>query len=507
VLLLVAATLLFVTPCVAAARFALSFDTSRQAPSIDTTGPQNQERWKRTADEQKVIELEAQAIKLNQRLAQMPQQDERAAIEAKLKDIQRSLEESRKTLEASQLSGRDAVVVKLKQMLDEVQRNRPTDQAKVKEMEQLLAQATTKSPGDLELVRQTLEKIAAEQAASQGDRKPFLLSHTEARYTDDARAKGIEGKVVLGFNIDQNGIPQDIQVKQSLYPSLDQAAVEAVRSWKFEPAMKNGQVVSKWIEVQINFNLYQDPQKKEEQETRERREKELVLKPWQMDGQDGQEIKVRVGDEAGRRAEREAQQKRDAILAGLAKISMDHAIQIANSKVPGKVTECSLVGEHWESPGELAKPSLVLYHVVVLSDEATPVKTHVLINAMDGSVFRVSKEEHRDEEDPGYALTTSGNNPRKLKTIEGGVLNGKAASMPAPQYPAIARDAHVTGSVNVRVVIDGDGNVVEATAISGHPLLRAAAQAAAKEAKFAPTKLSGEPVLVSGSLVYNFVAQ
>jgi TonB family protein len=391
-------------------------------------------------------------------------------------------------------------------MLEYYQKSRGADDAKVKEMEQLLAQATTKSPGDLELVRQSFEKIAAEQAANQGDRKLFLLSHTEARYTDDARAKGIEGKVVLGFNIDQNGIPQDIQVKQSLYPSLDQAAIEAVRSWKFTPAMKNGQVVSKWIEVQINFNLYQDPQKKEEQETRERREKETVLKAWQMDGQDGKEIRVRLGDEAGRRAEREAQQKRDAILAGLAKISMDHAIQIANSKVPGKVTECSLVGEHWEGPGELAKPSLVLYHVVVLSDEATPLKTHVLINAMDGSIFRVNKEEKQEEEMTGLAYTSEGvtkNHP----PINGGVLNGKATSLPAPPYPVIARAAHASGDVTVRVVIDGEGNIIEATAISGHPLLRAAAQAAAKEAKFTPTRLNGEPVAVTGVLVYNFMAQ
>jgi outer membrane biosynthesis protein TonB len=56
-------------------------------------------------------------------------------------------------------------------------------------------------------------------------------------------------------------------------------------------------------------------------------------------------------------------------------------------------------------------------------------------------------------------------------------------------------------------VIDGEGNIIEATAISGHPLLRAAAQAAAKEAKFTPTRLNGEPVAVTGVLVYNFMAQ
>jgi TonB family protein len=395
-------------------------------------------------------------------------------------------------------------------MLEYYQKNRGADDAKVKEMERLLAQAKTKSPGDLELVRQAFEKMAAEQSASQGDRKPRLLSHSEPRYTDDARAKGIEGRVLLGFTVDHDGIPQSIQVKRSLYPSLDQAAIEAVRSWRFEPALKNGQVVSMWVESEISFNLYQDPQKKEEQETLERRQKELLLKSLQMNGQEmnGQEIRVRLGNEAGRRAEREAQEKRNAILAEMAKISMDHAIQIANTKVPGKVIECSLVGERWNGPEELAKPALVFYHVVVLSQGVPPVKSHVLINAMDGSVVSVKQEDKREEEEmSGFAAFTSEGVTKNRAPINGGVLNGKAASLPAPSYPAIARAAHASGDVTIRVVIDGGGNIIEATAISGHPLLRAAAQAAAKEAKFTPTRLNGEPVAVTGLLVYNFVEQ
>jgi len=191
---------------------------------------------------------------------------------------------------------------------------------------------------------------------------------------------------------------------------------------------------------------------------RARREKEELEKA-QMNGQ---ELKFRMGDEAGRRAERQAQEKRDAILIGLARISMDHAIQIANSKVPGKVTECTLVGEHWEGPGELAKPSLVLYHVVVLSDEATPVKSHVLINAMDGSIVSVKKEEKREEEEmTGNAFLTSRNVSRKIREINGGVLNGKATSLPAPPYPVIARQVHATGDVTIRIVIDEGGNVIE----------------------------------------------
>jgi protein TonB len=91
--------------------------------------------------------------------------------------------------------------------------------------------------------------------------------------------------------------------------------------------------------------------------------------------------------------------------------------------------------------------------------------------------------------------------------ISGGVLNGKAISLPKPPYPPIARQAHASGTVVVQVVIDESGNVISAHAISGHPLLQAVAVAAARGARFSPTKLSGQPVKVTGVITYNFVAQ
>lgn len=100
--------------------------------------------------------------------------------------------------------------------------------------------------------------------------------------------------------------------------------------------------------------------------------------------------------------------------------------------------------------------------------------------------------------------------PRNLRPgqpISGGVLNGKALSLPKPAYPPIARQAHASGTVVVQVVIDEQGNVVTATAVSGHPLLRVAAATAARGAKFSPTKLSGKPVKVTGVITYNFVAE
>ena len=91
--------------------------------------------------------------------------------------------------------------------------------------------------------------------------------------------------------------------------------------------------------------------------------------------------------------------------------------------------------------------------------------------------------------------------------ISGGVLNGKALSLPKPAYPPIAKQAHASGTVVVQVTISESGSVISAAAMSGHPLLRAAAVAAARGARFSPTKLSGQPVKVTGVITYNFVAQ
>lgn len=92
----------------------------------------------------------------------------------------------------------------------------------------------------------------------------------------------------------------------------------------------------------------------------------------------------------------------------------------------------------------------------------------------------------------------------KPKTVSGGVLNGKATSLPSPPYPAAAKAVRASGAVSVQVLIDESGRVVSASAVSGHPLLRQAAESAARGARFSPTLLSGQPVKVSGVITYNF---
>ncbi len=95
----------------------------------------------------------------------------------------------------------------------------------------------------------------------------------------------------------------------------------------------------------------------------------------------------------------------------------------------------------------------------------------------------------------------------KILKVSRGVLEGKAVSLPKPNYPALARPIRLQGTVIVQVLIDETGKVISAKAVSGHPIFIPEAQKAAMQARFQPTTLSGQPVKVSGMITYNFVTQ
>ena len=108
-------------------------------------------------------------------------------------------------------------------------------------------------------------------------------------------------------------------------------------------------------------------------------------------------------------------------------------------------------------------------------------------------------------EAPVVTAMAAGAEPTDNQKIEGGVLNGKALALPQPAYPALARAAHVSGTVTVQVLIDEQGNVSAAHVVDGHPLLHSVCLAAARQARFSPTLLEGEPVKVTGVIKYNFI--
>lgn len=85
---------------------------------------------------------------------------------------------------------------------------------------------------------------------------PRPLYAPDPEYSEEARKAKYQGVVVLSLIVGPDGRTRDIRVSRNLGMGLDAKAIEAVRSWRFEPAKKDGQPVAVAINVEVNFNLY-----------------------------------------------------------------------------------------------------------------------------------------------------------------------------------------------------------------------------------------------------------
>jgi len=92
-------------------------------------------------------------------------------------------------------------------------------------------------------------------ASAPGVIPPRPIYRVEPSYTDGARATKLQGSVLLGILINDQGRPEDIKVIRSLDPGLDQQAMEAVQQWQFTPGMKDGLPIAVTAVVEVNFRL------------------------------------------------------------------------------------------------------------------------------------------------------------------------------------------------------------------------------------------------------------
>ncbi|HEX7960757.1 MAG TPA: M56 family metallopeptidase [Terriglobales bacterium] len=84
---------------------------------------------------------------------------------------------------------------------------------------------------------------------------PKMISKVQPTYPADAKKAKREGIVVVGAVIGTDGKVENVSVLKSVDPSLDESAMNAVRQWTFEPALKDGKPVKVETHVEINFSL------------------------------------------------------------------------------------------------------------------------------------------------------------------------------------------------------------------------------------------------------------
>lgn len=85
---------------------------------------------------------------------------------------------------------------------------------------------------------------------------PRAIFSPDPQYSDEARKAHYQGTVILWVMVGPDGRAHDVKIARSLGMGLDEKAIEAVRTWKFAPAMKDDKPVAVQINVEVNFRLY-----------------------------------------------------------------------------------------------------------------------------------------------------------------------------------------------------------------------------------------------------------
>jgi len=85
---------------------------------------------------------------------------------------------------------------------------------------------------------------------------PKIIYQPDPEYSEEARKAKYQGTCVLWLVVGPDGRPRDIRVQRTLGLGLDEKAIEAVRTWRFEPALKDGKPVAVQINVEVSFRLY-----------------------------------------------------------------------------------------------------------------------------------------------------------------------------------------------------------------------------------------------------------
>ncbi len=85
---------------------------------------------------------------------------------------------------------------------------------------------------------------------------PQAISTPDPEYTEEARNAKTQGTCILWLIVDDQGHPRDIRVVRGLGFGLDARAIEAVKQWRFQPALKDGHPVNVQISVEVGFKLY-----------------------------------------------------------------------------------------------------------------------------------------------------------------------------------------------------------------------------------------------------------
>jgi TonB family protein len=85
---------------------------------------------------------------------------------------------------------------------------------------------------------------------------PVAIKQVQPQFSEEARQKKMGGTVTVYLIVDQHGLPQNVHVTRGVGMGLDENAVEAVKQYRFKPAMENGKPVAVYLNVEVLFAIF-----------------------------------------------------------------------------------------------------------------------------------------------------------------------------------------------------------------------------------------------------------
>jgi len=293
------------------------------------------------------------------------------------------------------------------------------------------------------------------QPPSKDIKNPRLIHKVEPKYPEAAIKAKVEGKVVIEATINIAGDVKEAKVLQG-HPLLQQAAVEAIKQWKYEPYIVEGEKKPVQFTVMVNFRLPQ----------------ESTDKPIALSAQQSPKLIKRV----------EPKYPPEALKAG---VSGKVVIEATTGK-EGDVTDTVVIDGHpLLNPAALDALRQWKYEPYLINGVKKPVKFTVVMN------FKLYKEEKTGTGEGTPLAVSSDQRPRLFKKAD-------------PEYPEDAQKAGIQGKVVIEATTDKEGKVVEAKVIDGHPLLNQAALKAIQQWEYEPYIINGEKKSVKFTVVMNF---
>ena len=105
------------------------------------------------------------------------------------------------------------------------------------------------------LVCLPLRAVADDTVYTKVDVKPVPVKTPPPVYPTDMKRQEVTGVVAVTIVIDENGEVTSATVAKSSRPEFEQAAIDAVKKWKFKPAQKDGAPVKIKVTIPLRFNL------------------------------------------------------------------------------------------------------------------------------------------------------------------------------------------------------------------------------------------------------------